>query len=354
MKKRIILLLLAITISSCTEKKQKWSVSVSAPSEYPVVIQRGLIGKSFFGPSCINSSWGIGVEVAKKQAFSAPDTFEITWLSLIERKFYKGKWRLPNDKIRQYLENGVIYQNKKIDYNKIQIGLAPKGVVIVWLSGNQGMQIEIGRYQATQVNLHSADVYGSSKFMFEKNFIDKKLTDLKFVNQEASENIKKYGYPLPSIYDLFREKYIWEPKITLPDGCMMSEITLKMCNGENEIGNTILDTNQKSIPYLFKIIWKDKKGQEFISKIVFIKDREYWQRYLVYGKEKLPLNFDKTLIFTQFKEKIQKKQSVIIAVKIIKDSVSGIYLEQNSYKYPINEFSQETKKILQNKPCICK
>ncbi|KAF2336833.1 DUF2931 family protein [Flavobacterium daemonense] len=354
MKKQIILLLLAISISSCSEKKYEWSASISVPSEYPVAIQRGLIGKSFFGPSCINSSWGEGIEVAKKQGFTAPDTFEITWLSMTERKFYKGKWNLPKNKIKQYLENGFIKKNKKIDCNKIQIGLAPKGLVIVWLSGNQGIQIEIGRYQATQVNLNSVDVYGSSKFMFEKNFIEEKLNDSKFVNQEVRENIKKYGYPSASLYDVFREKYIWKPQILLPDGCKMSEITLKMCNGENEIGNTILDTNQKSIPYFFKIIWKNKKGQEFISRIVFIKDREYWQRYLVYEKEKLPLNFDRTLIFTQFKEKIQKKQSVIIAVKIIKDSVSDIYLEQDSYKYPINEFSQETKKILKNKPCICK
>lgn len=354
MKKQIILLLLAITISSCTEKKYEWSVSVSAPSEYSVVIQRGLIGKSFFGPSCISSSWGAGVEIANKQAFSTPDTFEITWLSLIERKFYKGKWILPKDKIKQYFENGFVYKNKKIDCNNIQIGLAPRGVVIVWLSGNPGMQIEIGRYKASPVSLHSTEVYGSSKFMFEKDFIDRKLTDPEFVDHDVSENIKRYGYPSPSIYDLFREKYIWEPQIILPDGCKMSEINIKMCNGESEIGNTTLDTNQKSIPYLFKILWKDKSGQEFISRIIFIKEGVYCQRYLMLGKEGLPLNFDKTSIFTQFKEKIRKKKSVKIAVKIINDSLSDIYLEQDGYKYIINEFNQETKKILKNKPCICK
>lgn len=118
-------------------KKYDWSVSVSAPKEYPVVIQRGFMGKSFFGPSAISASWGIGREVAIKQPFVIPDDFEITWLSLVERKFYKGKWILPKNKIENCLEKGVDHQNKKVKCNKIQIGLAPKGVVVVWLLGEQ-------------------------------------------------------------------------------------------------------------------------------------------------------------------------------------------------------------------------
>jgi len=59
MKKISILLLFAI-VSSCVEKRYDWSTSISAPKEYPVVIQRGFMGKSFFGPSCISFKLGNG------------------------------------------------------------------------------------------------------------------------------------------------------------------------------------------------------------------------------------------------------------------------------------------------------
>jgi hypothetical protein len=301
MKKINILFICWVIVSSCQQKKYDWSVSVSAPKEYPVVIQRGFMGKSFFGPSAISASWGIGREVAIKQPFVIPDDFEITWLSLVERKFYKGKWILPKNKIENCLEKGVDHQNKKVKCNKIQIGLAPKGVVVVWLLGEQGMQIEIGRYQADQIILESKDVYNSSKFMFEKGFIDKKLADTTFIAPEIQENIRKYGYPKPTIYSLYRKKYMWEPKVIMPDSCSISSINIKMCNGENE---TVKDASRiiverRSVPYLFKIVWKDKNGREFLSKVVLIKQEDL-KNYFINEKEELSLNFDKNSILNQF------------------------------------------------------
>ncbi|KQB40382.1 DUF2931 family protein [Flavobacterium aquidurense] len=350
-KNTIILVLFAITLSSCMGEKYEWSVNISAPKEYPVVVQRGFMGKSFFGPSSVNASWGIGLEAAPKQAFLAPDDFEITWLSLVERKFYKGKWILPKNKIQQYLEEGFNYNNKKIKCNKIQIGLAPKGMVVVWLLGDYGMQIEVGRYQATQIVLESKDVYDSSKFMFEKDFIDKKLADPNFVTPEIQENIKKYGYPLPTTYDLYRKKYNWEPKLILPEGSKMSSITLKRCNGENETVKHISSLNvNQSLPYYFKIIWKDKNQQEFISRIAFIKNKEYWEKYLKEDKEELPLNFEKNAILEQFQEKLDKKIATQIVIKIDKESISDLYFEQGSKIYPFTEFSQQTQKVVKITP----
>lgn len=354
MKKQLILLLLVITISSCTEKKYEWSMSISTPTEYPVVIQRGFMGKSFFGPSCVNSSWGTGIEVSKKDFFDVPDSFEITWLSLVERKFYKGKWNLPKEDIKQYLENGFNNKNKKIGFNKIQIGLAPKGMVVVWLSGDSKKQIEIGRYQGSQIILDSTDVYGSSKFMFKKDFINKKLSDPKFISLDIKETIKKHGYPSPSIYNTYREKYIWEPHIILPNGCKISEMTVRMCNGEYETGTSTLYSDQRSVPYLLKVTWKDEKEHEFISRVVFIEDKEYGQTYISKQKEEMPLNFNKNLILNQFKEKIKKNLPAKIVVKISNESVTDLYLEQEDKVYPIIKFIQETKRVLNKKPCICK
>lgn len=354
-KKISALLLFAITISSCREKKHEWSVSISAPKEYPVVIQRGFMGKSFFGPSCINSSWGSGLEVAKKQAFDDPETFEITWLSLVERKFYKGKWLLPKNKIKNYSDKGVYGEHKNFNYNKIQIGLAPKGLVIVWLINDEETQIEIGRYQATQFILDSKDVYESSKFMFNKDFIDKELSDPKFFKPEIKENVKEYGYPLPTIYDLYREKYTWKPEVILPNSCSISYIDIKMCNGENktQIRDSKLITEPEAIPYLFKISWKNKKGQEFITRIVFI-EKKYWQNYNTYSKDDLPLNFHKNSVLLQFKEHLKKNLPAKIVIQIDNELISDFYLEQLDKKWSFTGFNYETIQVLKKSPCICK
>jgi hypothetical protein len=309
-----------------------------------------IYGQIFFGPSAISASWGIGREVAIKQAFVIPDDFEITWLSMVERKFYRGKWILPKNKIENYLEKGLDYQNKKVKCNKIQIGLAPKGVVVVWLLGEHGMQIEIGKYQADQIILESKDVYNSSKFMFEKGFIDKKLVDTKFIAPEIQENIRKNGYPEPTIYNLYRKKYIWEPKVILPDSCSISSINIKMCNGENETAKdaSSITIEGRSVPYLFNIVWKDKNGREFLSKIVFLKQVD-WKKYFTNEKEELPLNFDKNSILNQFTQKIKKDIPAQIIIKIDNKSVSDFYLEQEEKKYQIIEFKQQTKQLLKKK-----
>lgn len=338
------------------EKKYEWSVEVSTPKEYPVVIQRGLVGKSFFGPSFVSSSWGSGVEIANKQAFIVPDSFEITWLSVVEQKFYKGKWELPKDKIKHYFEKGFNYGDKKINCTKIKIGLAPNGVIIMWLMGDEGMQIEIGRYQANHIVLALKDVADNSKFMFYKDSINKKLADPKKFSPEIKENIEEFGYPLPTVYDLYRERYMWEPMVIVPEGCTISKINIKMCNGENEtiVGKSASVFKTKSIPYFFKISWKDKKGQEFVGRIALIKDKGYWQKYIANGNEELPFNFDRNLILSQFKEKVRKNFDTNIVIKIDNESISDFYMEQVDKKFPITEFSYEVKKVFKGKPCICK
>jgi len=352
LKKTMLLLLFAIIVSSCMEKKYQWSVEISAPKEYPIVIHRGLIGKSFFGASCVSSSWGIGIEVAKKQDFAVPETFEITWLSLVEKKFYKGKWKLPKNKIEEFLKKNTYPTDKKANSNVLQIGLAPKGVAIMWILNNKGVQIEIGRYQAEQITLESKDVYDNAKFMFEKDFINKALHDPKIFGANLKKNIAQFGYPPITIFDVYREKYPWSPKIMLPEGFSVSQLDIKMCNGEKETIQSTLSFNKdkRALPYFFQIEWKDKNGQKFVSKIAFTKSKEYRH----FGKEELPLNFDKNQILTLFKEKTEKSIPSKIVIKIENELVSDFYLEQEDKRYQINEFSQATKKAIKNNPCICK
>ncbi|MCV9930584.1 DUF2931 family protein [Flavobacterium sp. LS1R49] len=339
------------------EKKFNWSVEISTPQEFPVQIYRGHLGKRFLGTTVLNStSWGGGIKISKRQAYNIPETLDITWLSLIEQKFYTGKWTLPKDKIKQLFERGFEYNKdsyipgfkptyNKIDYTVIQIGLAPKGVVVVWLIGGQNMQVEIGRFQAHQTTIDPKKISDNTQFMFKKDFINEMLSNPEIMTPEITEKIRQVGYPLFTVYDAYREKYHWKPKVILPKGSQTYNIDVKMCNGEKETTTytSTLNKDYKAIPYLFKIIWKDKEGKRFVSKIVFIKNQEYWKEYLDIWNEELPLDFDKNEIRSLFKNKINKNTPSEIVIKIDNEHVSDFYLEQADKQYPITEFSQDTE-----------
>ena len=89
----MLLLLLAITINSCMEKKYEWSASISAPREYPVEVYTGAAGGYFFSQmgGFRNSGWGGSGSINFIKA-PLPDKLDMTWLSYVDDKFYTGEW----------------------------------------------------------------------------------------------------------------------------------------------------------------------------------------------------------------------------------------------------------------------
>ncbi len=349
------IVLFSITMSSCMEKKYDWSAGVSAPKEYPIEVYSGALGGYFFSEmgGFSNTGWGSGAGDSDINDV-APETLEMTWLSLTEGKFYTGSWTLPKEKIKRVLEEGFFYKDKKETYNVISIGLGPKGVVVVWLMlSSRDLQVEVARFQAHETTINPKEVYESAKFMFEKNHIEDMLADNDVMPPAVKDKIKQDGYPLPTVYDAYREKYLWKPKVILPEGSEITQIDMKMCNGEKErsIYTSTLNRDYKAIPYCFEIMWKDQKGQEYVSRIAFTRDQKYWAKYLeANGDDDLPLDFDKNEIRTLFKDKIDKNIPALMVIKIDptkqndNEWVTDFYLEQAGKQYLIKEINQDSGK----------
>ena len=176
-----LFVLLLITAAGCKNKtkaqkmneKFNWTGTVSAPEEYPMEVYEGAIIADDFtfrfdemwGTQ--NTGWGEtgGVFSIDREQMDAPDSLKFTWLSLIEKKFYSGSWKLNKDKIARLFREGFVNDvtHKKDTYKMIKVGLAPKGLVVVWLSGT-GFQTEVGSYQATETALKKDDAYENAKF----------------------------------------------------------------------------------------------------------------------------------------------------------------------------------------------
>lgn len=359
-KKISILFLFVITISSCMEKKYEWSADISAPREYPIEVYTGAVGGYFFSQigGFRNAGWGNAGSVNSIKA-PLPDRLDMTWLSYVDNKFYTGEWKLPIEKIQQLFDEGFYAktgEEAEIEpYQFINIGFAPKGIVIVWVAGI-GRQVEIARFQADETIIDAKLITEDEKYMFRKDYSQHRLENSHVISKDVREQIKQYGYPPPEVYEQYREKYDWIPKVILPEGSKITSLYIKMCNGEIEDSfDKPIDLKNRAVPYEFEIYWSvgsGKKEQEFVSRITFTHDKEYWAKYLQDGggENEIPVDFDKNEIRKLFKEYIDKNKPAEIVIKIDpsielkSERVTELYIEQSGKQYPIKEKVTRTGK----------
>jgi len=90
-------------------------------------------------------------------------------------------------------------------YNEMVIGLAPGGVVVVWLQAAT-FRVEIGRYQAKDT-IVSPNAFYRNPFEFnQQQFFDTMFSNR--LSQDAHEKIKKGGITY-GLWDEYRKKYYW-------------------------------------------------------------------------------------------------------------------------------------------------
>ncbi len=349
-----------IIANSYMKKEYEWSAHISAPKEYPVEVYTGAAGGYFFSQmgGFSNAGWGRSISDSNIKA-PVPERLDMTWLSYVDDKFYTGEWKLPVEKIQQLFDEGY-YSKRGSDaeiepYDCINIGLGPKGMVVVWVAGTD-KQIEVARFQAHETTLDPKLITEEEKYMFEKNYAKDMLTYDGTISKDLREYIKQNGYPPAEAYETYREKYLWKPKVILPEGSKISRLYIKMSNGEFEDPfDRPIDQKHRAIPCAFQIFWSvinGKKEQEFVSRIAFTQDKNYWAKYLeISGYDEFPMDFDKNEIRKLFKEHIDKNKPTEMIVKIDPDienkseRVTDLYIEQAGKQYPIKEKVTRTGKL---------
>ncbi|MFZ0597169.1 MAG: DUF2931 family protein [Flavobacterium sp.] len=203
------------------ENKTKFSygVSVTAPKEYPVEVDYGYLSAD---KKIITTVPKDGVE---RQGWNAqgsnsgsggntiPDFLDLTWLSYADKKFWKIETELPTDKMLGLFREGFLFKNSRKNdtithetYDRIVIGTAPGGVVVIWLDGGF-KRVEVGRYQAKETYV--------DKMQFQP-VKDPNETQQEFLDyfykaytpEETRRLIEKNGIPF-GLWDNYRKKYKW-------------------------------------------------------------------------------------------------------------------------------------------------
>lgn len=252
--KKIFLLLIIIQLSSCQNKenmskKYHWVAGVKTVSGYPLIVYRGAVyGKD--GASKIGSSsyvleneqtfpmFGIDLGIGglfgsseKGVAKGIPSHLDVAWLSYIEKcEYLLENQPLDSVKIAQYLEEKVYCQSMSeeapqpiIEEYNISVGLAPGGVVFVWLH-NYCRTVEVGRYQAKKIE----DVYFPTK-------------------KEAQEQYKKTGHL--TIWEQTKEGRDYAIKMGMPKDKLSMEYDQDDCEQPKFLKNAVTLTDIETIPY---------------------------------------------------------------------------------------------------------
>ncbi|WP_223144932.1 DUF2931 family protein [Teredinibacter waterburyi] len=125
--------------------KFEWLPGDSAPTQYPMRVLKGILflaDDNFVlvpDSASINRGWGIykSTLVIGDPIKAIPKTLTITFFSYTEDCFYQGSFDLPYDELLSLFQQGFysVHTQKKQNYTRITVGVAPGGAVAVWAAG---------------------------------------------------------------------------------------------------------------------------------------------------------------------------------------------------------------------------
>lgn len=221
----------------------------------------------------INNGWGeIGsIDLVGDRQKALPVRLTITWFSYTENEFYTGTFDLPSAEIATLFATGFRspLSGEARTYGRVIVGMAPGGVVSVWLAGEG-----VVRAVAT---LHAARTTGEWKSIIDnpdmtrEAFIESVLTEL--LTPEEVLQRKTSGVPLGA-WEGFAMTYPLVPVIV--GGAARSELWATFLNGEAEFTDLSkagsAEQRLRALPAQFEIRWMARSGTKYFTRVSFDRD----------------------------------------------------------------------------------
>ena len=223
------------------EPEYEWGVAVNTPIGYPIRFYAGRVG----GMSIIGELYSITEEPDWGNAFGyestsmdkLPKSVDMVWLSLKEDCFYRLKTGIDYEKIAKLFREGFDerFSNGKMNhttYNTVVVGIAPGGVVVLWVGSGYFPIKEIGRYQAEKIALREPEgLDNHQKLIFDKEYAKRLLINNTIIPEDFREANKNKPIPF-GLWDSYRDhQYQWYPTFEIPNG-RIGDVDYQYWNGE--------------------------------------------------------------------------------------------------------------------------
>ena len=252
----ITLILIALWLTGCwgykakqnkanantnVDPKYEWGVAVNTPIGYPIRFYAGRVG----GMSIIDEiyttteepDWGEAFSYENTSLETLPKDIDMVWLSYKEDCFYRLKTAIDYEKIAKLFKNGYKRrvpngEVRHTTYNTIVAGLAPGGVVVLWVGRGYLKITEIGRYQADKIELREPEgLDNHQRLIFSKKDREEVLNSNTIIPEDFREANKNKPIPF-GLWDSYRDnQYQWYPTFEIPNG-KIGDVDYQYWNGE--------------------------------------------------------------------------------------------------------------------------
>ncbi|HET9053718.1 MAG TPA: DUF2931 family protein, partial [Cyclobacteriaceae bacterium] len=288
-KSIIVLLALFFGLNSCggTMKKFEYLASESAPKGFPMKIVDGYLlfpndSGSLYIPygKTIDPGWGepVSTHVVGEDFKPLPDGLRVLYFSYLEDAFYAGEFDLPYDEILRLFSEGYYdyFQNEHITYGRIVTGVAPGGLINVWLRGIGGRQVLVFTGKTEKVEVPWTRIIDNPDIS-RSDFIKMVLEEA--IGKETMEHIRKEGIPFKR-WETYNKRHQWQPVLQIVDAPNMISL-VSYFNGEmGPLPNGTLDKKADLLPIPAKL--------------------EFYRRTSPSSVVSVELSFDEREIFSAF------------------------------------------------------
>ena len=223
------------------EPKYNWGIAVNTPIGYPIRFYAGRVGgMSIIGELYSKTrepDWGNATGYESHLMEELPQNVDMVWLSYKEDCFYRLKTAIDYEKIAKLFREGF---NQRVPngevrhktYDTIVVGIAPGGVVVLWVGYGYLPLTEIGRYQAEKIELREPEgLDNHQKLIFDKEYAKRLLTNNTIIPEDFREANKNKPIPF-GLWDSYRDnQYQWYPTFEIPNG-KIGDVDYQYWNGE--------------------------------------------------------------------------------------------------------------------------
>jgi hypothetical protein len=163
---------------------------------------------------------------------------------------------------------------KKITYENIIVGVAPAGLISIWLMAD-GEVLLLASYKAKEENMDWKTVTENEQI--PRSTYIKRVLNRRLSKEQLSE-LNLHGVPYDKL-EAFEKQYYWKPDVV---GAKPANLWLKTYNGECEF----TDFSQRNhghrdlraVPKHIDIEWQDRFGKRYIGNVNF-DENEVLQAY---------------------------------------------------------------------------
>lgn len=250
----ITLILLALWLTGCwgykakqnkananAEPEYEWGVAVNVPIGYPIRFYAAMVGSTPIVRELYSKTrepdWGNAAGYESHSMDKLPKSVNMVWLSLKEDCFYSLKTAIDYEKIAKLFREGFDERvpNGEVrhkTYDTIVVGIAPGGVVVLWVGYGYLPLTEIGRYQAEKIALREPEgLDNHQKLIFSKKDREEVLNSNTIIPEDFREANKNKPIPF-GLWDSYRDnQYQWYPTFEIPNG-KIGDVDYQYWNGE--------------------------------------------------------------------------------------------------------------------------